>query len=211
VENLFSKTRVAEMASYGQIAYERVRVIGKLKRLILETQKEDEFQDLLADATWLIEPTWSVITTNQTLATVRDQLQHWLKTQKQLIATFAIRNERKRPDFTLADIGRRLHIVEIKASGHKFDNNDFKRLTNYVDAFDSFFAAHETVRSEFSQGYLITVVADGVNITDFGYRDAFASYQEKGKVRTSTWTDLLIRTENAHQQFLNQIKPDVTN
>lgn len=204
IENLFSKTRVAEMASYGQIAYERVRVISKLERLVMEVKKEDEFQRLIADAPWLIEPSWSIITRNQTLATVRDLLQEWLKREKGLDAVLAITSETKRPDFTLAEIGRRLHIVEIKASGHRFNDKDFQRLSRYIDAFDAFFANHEEVRKEFSDGYQITLVADGENITDSGYRQAFGFHKKEGKVRGMPWMDFLMRTKRAHEEFLDR-------
>lgn len=208
--NLFSKTRVAEMASYGQIAYERVRVIKKLERLVTDVENEDEFQNLIADAPWLIEPTWSIITTNQALITFRDMLQHWLKQTRGLDVVLAIRNEGKRPDFTLADIGRRLHVVEIKASGHKFGDEDCERLVNYIDAFDDFFATHAQVRSQFPEGYQITLVADDENIRNVGYRQAFAGHKQSDKVRRIPWIDFLMRAKNAHEEFLRLARPDST-
>src|SRR5207247_766847 len=45
---LFGKTRIAEMASYSQIAAERVRVIQQLERLVTVETDEDKLQALLA-------------------------------------------------------------------------------------------------------------------------------------------------------------------
>lgn len=204
IENLFSKTKVAEMASYGQIAYERVRVINKLERLVKEIKDEAEFQNLIADAPWLIASTWSVISRNQQLASFRDALQIWLKNEKKLDTILAISNENKRPDFTLAEHGRQLHIVEIKASGHHFNDADFERLSNYIEAFDEFFATHEEVRIEFSAGYQITIISDGEKIAKSGNRLGFKASKDDKKVERMTWLDFLLRTKRAHQQFLDQ-------
>src|SRR5207237_88603 len=110
----------------------------------------------------------------------------------------------KRPDFTLADIARRMQIVEIKASGHHFDDKDFERLANYIDAFDEFFEKHAEVHAQFPEGYQITLIADGENIKNAGYRQAFKAAKLGGKVRGTTWIDFLIRTKNAHQDFLRR-------
>lgn len=204
IENLFSKTKVAEMASYGQIAYERVRVIGKLERLVTDIKDEAEFQNLIADAPWLIASTWSVISRNQQMVTFRDALQTYLKNEKGMQTVLAISNENKRPDFTLAEHGRKLHIVEIKASGHYFDDADWGRLSNYIEAFDEFFEAHQEVRVEFSAGYQITIVADGEKLTRSGNRLGLKAAKDAGKVDRLTWLEFLMRTKRAHEQFLAQ-------
>ncbi|MHB8618152.1 MAG: ATP-binding protein, partial [Chloroflexota bacterium] len=52
---LFSKTRIAEMASYGQIATERVRSIKELQEAIKKPDvSEADLQRLIASAPWLI-------------------------------------------------------------------------------------------------------------------------------------------------------------
>jgi hypothetical protein len=204
IENLFSKTKVAEMASYGQIAYERVRVIKKLERLVTEIKDEAEFQNLIADAPWLIASTWSVISRNEQLATFRDALQTYLKNEKGMETVLAISNENKRPDFTLAEHGRKLHIVEIKASGHHFNDADWERLSNYIEAFDDFFATHEQVRIGFPSGYQITIIADGEKIAKSGNRYGFKAAKVDQKVDRVTWLEFLLRTKRAHEQFLAQ-------
>jgi hypothetical protein len=48
--DIFDKTQVAELASYAQIAAERVRIIQELRGIIDEAPDETKFQSLLAKA-----------------------------------------------------------------------------------------------------------------------------------------------------------------
>jgi hypothetical protein len=105
VATLFTKTRVAELASYGQIAHERVQVIRKLETIVVTDTKEHEFQRLIADAPWLIEPTWSIISENESLRNFRDSFEKWYKNTRGSAVSLAIRYENKRPDFTLVEVG----------------------------------------------------------------------------------------------------------
>jgi len=111
--------------------------------------------------------------------------------------------ERKRPDFTLISAGRLLHIVEIKPSGHQFHDEDFARLANYVHAFKDFFAANESLHAEFSRGWRIDLIADGVAIKGRTDEYTFSKMQEDGQVEQSSWTDFLIRAKTAHEMFLD--------
>jgi len=202
LQNLFGKTRVAEMASYGQIAHERVRVIRKLEKIVVKDTDEAAFQDLIAEAPWLIEPTWSVISENESLRNFKDHFEQWFKKTRGLDVTLAIRQEKKRPDFTLVEVGQRLHIVEIKASGHAFDDADYDRLGNYIDAFDEFFRSFDTVRAEFPHGYRIQLVADEVKIKKPANKQAFEAAIEKQKLVQSRWFDFLNRAKKSHEEFL---------
>ena len=67
--DLFGKTRVAEMASYSQIASERVRAITELESIVLSNAAEDKLQELIARAPWLVNSDWTVLTKNQALKT----------------------------------------------------------------------------------------------------------------------------------------------
>lgn len=69
--DLFSKTRVAEMASYAQIAWERVKAIQKLENVVREDGDEPALQRIVSEAPWLIDPTWTPITANQSLSCSR--------------------------------------------------------------------------------------------------------------------------------------------
>lgn len=202
LSDLFGKTRVAELASYSQIASERVRAIRELEKLIKSPVDESKFQKLLADAPWLIEPTWSVITKNQSLKTFKEEFEHWWKDKHGEDVTLAIGFERKRPDFTLINVGHMLHIVEIKTSGHEFDDADFSRMINYVEGFDEFFAENTQFYKEFTEGYRIELIADGVKLRQLPNKHSFNSFLRENKVRRSTWRDFLLRAKIAHETFL---------
>ena len=132
--DLFGKTRVAELASYSQIAAERVAAIGELKNALRRGATEPELQRLINSAPWLIEPTWSVVTRNESINTFGQQFEdHWREVHGEEI-TVTLMHGRKRPDFIAMEVGSRLRAVELKAPKHDFDASDFERLQNYVEA-----------------------------------------------------------------------------
>jgi hypothetical protein len=200
---LFGKTRIAEMASYGQIAGERVRSVRELQDAINKPGVEEaDLQRLIASAPWLIRPDWSVITQNRSLAVFRDQfVRFWAKKYGEQIEV-AISFERKRPDFTLIQHGRKLHVVELKAPGHSFAGADYVRLQNYVTAFDEFFAANPGMAAEFPEGWQIDLVADAVSLTDTTQRYAFEAFEAGGRVVRLPWNDFLTAAVTAHEEFL---------
>lgn len=204
--DLFSRTRLAEMASYSQIAAERVKAIKQLERLVYNDTgvSESEFQDLLAKAPWLIDATWSVISKNQPLKTFRKQFQDFWKTQykKDVILSIGEEYERKRPDFTLVSVGHMLYIVEIKKAGHTFNDTDFDRLIAYVYGFREFWKQHDEITKDFPGGWRIELIADMVNLSSLTNKESFHSLLEKEEVRRTSWRDFLYRTENAHRMFL---------
>ena len=202
---LFGKTRVAEMASYSQIASERVRAIGELEEALNGAQDPHEatLQKIIADAPYLIEPTWTMITQNQALKTFKDRFEKFFLDKFGEEVDLAIIWPGKRPDFILTEIGHRIRLVEIKKPGHSFDDDDFDRLFRYVNAFREFFAANETIASNFSKGWCIDLVADGVNISDGAKAEAFQRCLDQNEVARVTWTDFLDRAKTAHEQFLD--------
>lgn len=200
---LFGKTRVAEMASYSQIASERVRVIDEFKKIIKANQDESKLQKLLARAPWLIEPTWSVITKNQALKTFKDEFEHYWKQRTGNSVVLAIDHTDKRPDFTLVNVGHRLHIVEIKACAHVFSDDDFDRLLNYVDAFETFWAKNKEFEKEFSDGWRIDLIADDMKIKDSAKRRSFEALRKEGRIVRDSWIDVLTRARVANELFLD--------
>ena len=200
---LFGKTKVAEMASYAQIAAERVSAIKELQITINRPGvTESELQRLIASAPWLIRPDWSVVTQNQSLKTFRDQFVVFFKKQYDRVIDVAVSHEKKRPDFTLIQHGHKLHVVEIKMPGHAFDGTDFGRLHNYVEAFTQFFDEHSAIEAQFPGGRQIDLVADSVNITDSVARRAFDSYINDGIVVRKSWNDFLVAAKTANEAFL---------
>jgi hypothetical protein len=164
---LFARTRVAELASYAQIADERIRTIQQLEELVYsDTATEQDLQALLARAPWLINATWTVITQNQALKTFRDMFVQFWKQRHGEDLEIAISYEEKRPDFTLINVGTRLQIVELKRPRHVFDDSDYARLETYLVAFEEFAKAQPNVMADFPGGWEIKLVADEVKIGD---------------------------------------------
>lgn len=204
--DLFSKTRLAEMASYSQIAAERVKAIKELERLVYNDSgvSENEFQKLLAEAPWLIEPTWSVISKNQQLKTFKKQFQDFWNDRHKEEINLSIGDdyERKRPDFTLVSVGHMLHIVEIKKAKYDFSDDDFERLIAYVHGFREFWDEHKEIKKDFPGGWQIDLIADGVKLSKLPNREGYNGLLDKHEVIRTSWKDFLHRTETAHQMFL---------
>ncbi|UJJ60221.1 MULTISPECIES: ATP-binding protein [Rhodanobacter] len=201
--DIFSKAQIAELASYAQIAAQRVRVIKDLQKIIDVSMDENQFQELIAQAPWLIEPSWTVITKNQSLKNFKHAFEKFWKTAYGTEVVLAIGYESKRPDFTLVSIDGLLHIVEIKKAGHAFDDTDFDRLINYVDAFEQFFKENTETVAEFYRKWRIDLVADGEKLKKSSNRHAYKGFVDDGRVKRTSWHDFLSRTKKVHEQFLD--------
>jgi hypothetical protein len=176
-------------------------VIEQLQQIINDSLDENKFQELLAGAPWLIEPSWTVITQNQSLKNFKQAFeQYWKKTHSEDI-TLAIEHQSKRPDFTLISIDGFLHIVEIKKAGHDFNDKDFERLINYVSAFEDFFVKNTQIAGDF-KGWRIDLVADGENIIQPSNKYALEGVKQKGQLIRVTWQDFLHRAKKVHEKFL---------
>ena len=200
--DLFGDTRIAEMASYAQIAAERVQAVEQLMAVIDDPSTvEGDLQKLIANAPWLIRPDWSVITENQGLKQFRNELVKIHKRRTGEDIEPAISYENKRPDFTLAQIGQRLYVVELKKPNHDFDDNDYARLENYLVALDELFE-QKWVKSHFPESYVVHLIADGESVTGQTARRAFESAVRDGVVVRFTWQDFLAASNNAMASFL---------
>ncbi|WP_419942574.1 ATP-binding protein [Candidatus Palauibacter sp.] len=207
VVDLFAKTRIAEMASYAQIAYERVKAIRRLEEVIGDRETEDVLQKIIGEAPWLIEATWTPITVNQTLKLFQRKFEAFYKDRYGEDVTLAIGHSRKRPDFTLVNVSRRLHIVEIKAVGHSFGTRDWDRLHNYLDAFEAFFEEHRELETHFPDGWVVDLVCDTVRMGDRDKARAYKSWLDEGRLERIKWTDFLTRAVQANEEFLEPSLP----
>ena len=200
---LFGKARVAEMASYSQIAVERVRAIQELEGIVLSNATEDKLQDLITRAPWLVEPTWTVLTKNQALNAFKAEFQDFYEQRTGEKVILAIGLEKKRPDFTLVSLGHKLHVVEIKRPKYSFGDADADRLLNYLDVFDKFFEDHETIREEFPQGYEILLIVDSIKLVKPASRRSIEAAMKEKKLIQVKWKDFLNRAKKGHEQFLD--------
>lgn len=201
--DLFGKTRVAEAASYAQIASERVRVLDQLDNIIFDTARDEAaLQRIITEAPWLIQPDWTVITANQSLKTFKTSFENYLKREHNIEATLVIEYENKRPDFTLVAVGGMLHFVEIKASGHALDDEDFTRLFNYVDALRKFFTSNPDMAAEFPRKWRIDLVVDSVAIKEPMMQQAYDSVVFNNEVFQLSWDDFRNRARRTNEAFL---------
>jgi hypothetical protein len=143
-----------------------------------------------------------LITKNQTLKTFKTGFEAFYKKRTGKSVVLAIGNEVKKPDFILVSVGERLHIVEIKAPAHEFDDKDMDRLANYIDSFDDFFEANVAFKNEFPLGYQIDLVADGEDLKKPANKQAFKAAIKAGKVRRKSWLDFLTVAKKSHELFL---------
>jgi len=201
--DLFSKTRIAEMASYAQIASERVEVIRRLTELIDDDPQEPDLQSILTDAPWLIEPTWTPITINQSLKQFVQGFESYFHKNFHEKVSLAIDHGQKRPDFILVHMSQKLHIVEIKAIGHSFGNKDWDRLHNYLEAFEAFFSSHRELEKRFEGGWGVDLICDSINITDRDKKRSYGSWKSDGKIVQISWGDFLTRATLANEKFLD--------
>lgn len=199
---LFSKTRVAEFASYAQIAEERIRSIVALeKALDNKNTLESELHNIIDKAHWLIRPDWTVLTANQTIRNLKKQIENYLDT-KDSRSGGDVSHSKSRPDFVLLSASDGLHIVELKAPKHSFGNDDFDRLDDYVEAFEDIHRRIPSLIERFEGKYRIYLIANKVSIGDSQKRRLFLRYKEDKTVVVIGWQDFLSRAKQAHEQFL---------
>ena len=143
----------------------------------------------------MIDATWTPITANQSLKLFARKFAAFYKERHGEEVTFSIDHGSKRPDFTLVNLSHRIHTVEIKAAEHVFDNADWDRLHNYLEAFQDFFAANSQLASEFPKDWVVDLVCDDVRITDRDKSLAYKLWHNESRIRQISWDDFLARAE----------------
>ena len=134
--------RFAELASFGRIAIDRIKVMDRLEVLKdNEDTKEDSLQKLIEDAPWLVNPEWAPVTTNQTLRTLRIEFEKFYNKQTgESISLTDFSIPGKRPDFVLSTQEGEIQIIEIKRPDHKLTNDEMDRIISYNDQMEEFLA-----------------------------------------------------------------------
>ena len=201
---LFGDARIAEIASLGQVVEERIRAIGTLEDAIKRGPEVDEMelQLLLQNAPWLIAPRWTVLQANRTLDTFRKMFEVWYKEKnKKTVATVAVKDGLRRPDFIMLSIEKRIEIVEIKKLEHKLKSDEFERLYGYIESVCEYLAQNKRYSESFS-GVRATLICDDINLKG-AIKRSFESLIKDGDLRHMTWKDLLLTTKQEHQVFLD--------
>lgn len=206
VSAVLKTARIAELASFGRIADDRVRVIETLESL-KDTAgiREAAFQQLLTQAPWLINPTWSPITANQSFETLKKEFKkfYFQRTGHDLnLDDFS--DPDKQPDFVLSSQDDTIQIIEIKKPNWKLKDEEMGRIGNYYAIMTDFLA--ESGNAEFQKEFPkfhITLVCDGINLTGQS-RAAFDGLKEKKTLTHINWKSFLLRTRKMHEAFLNE-------
>jgi hypothetical protein len=206
VTEILRTARVAELASFGRIAEDRIRVIERV-----ETLKDDKntlesaFQTLIQTSPWLIDPQWSPITANQSFSTLRKEFVKFYKQRtKETLNLEVFSDPKKRADFVMSNQDNAIQIIEIKQPHHKLTDEEVNRIVKYRDLMDEFLnlSGHEQFKTLFPN-FRITLVCDTVKL-DGTHRQAFEGMKANGQLQHITWKAFLLRTRQMHKSFLDE-------
>ncbi len=204
VVGLFNDAGLAEAASMGQIALERVDAIEKLEEKLGANPPgyEKELQKILEKSPWLMHPEWTVLQANKPFEELRTAFEKWyeLKYNKK-IATKSIDLQTK-PDFIMLAVSTTVEIVEIKKAQWALTDEEFSRLRGYYDAIEQFMKDNPDFRKEFPRTHL-TLICDKVNLSR-NIQLAFEKLEGDGVLTRKTWWETLAKTKKVHEQFLEQ-------
>ena len=208
ITEVLRSARVAELSSFGRIADERIHVIETLETLKDKPGTDErEFQILLEQAPWLINPTWSPIIANESFRTLRSEfVKYYKKATGNDIVLGDIRGATKRPDFVLSNQDGVLQIIEIKHPTYCFRDSDYIRLDTYVRVMKNFLSdpANSDFKKLFS-AFHVTLVCDTITLKGPPLT-AFEGLKAGNTVTHLGWSAFLMRTRQAHQSFLNEQK-----
>ena len=198
--------RLAELSSFGRIAEDRLRVVKRLEVLKdTEGTDEDDLQQLIADAPWLVNPEWAPVTENQTFSSLRREFEKYYEERTgEPISLLDFQKTGKRPDFVLSSQEGTVQIIEIKKPHHRLTNAEMDRIVTYYQNMEAFLndPGHAEIRKHFAD-FHVTVVCDDLALTG-AQRAALEGYRNVGRLTHMDWTAFLFKTEQVHQDFLRE-------
>ncbi|KEO81294.1 ATP-binding protein [Tumebacillus flagellatus] len=203
---ILKTARVAELSSFGKIADDRIRVINKIEQLKdTPGTLEQEFQELIQSAPWLIDPQWAPITANQTFTTLKREFQKFYRDATgEEINLEAFPDPNKRMDFVLSTQDNFIEIIEIKRPGHNIKDEELNRIINYADQMEAFLnePSNALFKKTFN-GYRITLVADGLSLSPMAQK-ALNGLMSDGFLTHISWRTFLLNTRKMHEAFMNE-------
>ena len=206
VSDILRIAKIAELSSFGRIANDRIRIISRVEELKDDPKTlEAAFQDLIAQAPWLIDPQWSPITSNVSFNTLKEEFEKYYKKEMKKDTKFAKFVEtNKRPDFVLHNQDSTIQVIEIKRPSHALENEEMARIDKYAKLLRQFLVepGNEGFQKLFPH-YHITLVCDKLKLTDV-YESAFEGLKATKILEHITWRTFLLRTKKMHQDFLNE-------
>lgn len=206
LSSLLRTARLAELSSFGRIAEDRLKVINRLQILKdADDTDENDLQQLIADAPWLINPEWAPVTENRAFSSLRREFEKYYEAETgHPISLSDFQATGKRPDFVLSSQERTLQIIEIKKPRHKLSNTEMDRIVDYYDNMDAFLEDPGNRKfCDHFDDFHITVVCDQLGLTGT-QRAAFNGYLKDKKLTHMNWKAFLLKSELVHQDFLNE-------
>ena len=206
VTDILKTARIAELASFGRIAEDRIRVIERVEALKDDPDTlESAFQILIQTSPWLVNPQWSPITANQAFSTLRKEFVKFYKDKTgEALNLNEFSDPEKRADFVMTNQDGAVQIVEIKKPHYKITNDELDRIVKYRDLMDEFLnmEGNKDFKKLFPE-FEITLVCDGVNL-DGTRRQAFEGMKKAGQLTHITWKAFLLKTRQMHKSFLDE-------
>ncbi|WP_440493506.1 ATP-binding protein [Serratia sarumanii] len=206
LNDILATAQLAETVSFGQKVKKRLQIIKRLESLKDATDTaEDELQDLIASAPWLVNPQWVPVTANKALTTLKREFQKFYKKKTgDEIFLIDFSDKTKRPDFVLFSQDGKLQIIEIKKPHHRITNDEMDRIINYFDTFEEFLndERHSDFKS-IAADFHVTLVSDGERLSG-ARRKAYTAYIEEKRLTPVDWAGFLLRTTQTHQEFLDE-------
>lgn len=206
ISEILKTARIAELASFGRIADDRVRVIKQVEQYKDDPNTlESAFQQLITEAPWLVNPQWSPITANQSFETLKTEFAKYYKQQtKQDLNLQGFPDKNKRADFVMSNQDQVIEIVEIKRPKHALQNEEMERINKYVDLMDEFLNldGNKDFKILFPK-YRVTLVCDELALSGV-HKSAFEGLKKKEILEHISWRTFLLRTKKMHEGFLNE-------
>lgn len=206
ITGILKTARVAELSSFGMIAEDRVKVIQKIEELKDNAGTlEAEFQNLITQAPWLIDPQWSPVTSNQSFTTLKDEFKKYYKEQTGVdLELENFTDPTKRCDFVMSNQNKIVQIVEIKKPAHKLENVEMERINTYAEQMRNFLDASDNQEfKKFFDDFHITLVCDGQKLTGLA-KTAYQGLKEAGVLEHMNWRSFLLRTRKTHEAYLEE-------
>lgn len=206
LNDILATAQLAETVSFGQKVKKRLQIIERLESLKdAKDTAEDELQDLIASAPWLVNPQWVPVTANKALSTLKREFQKFYKKKTgEDIFLIDFDRKKKRPDFVLFSQDGKLQIIEIKKPHHHISNDEMDRIINYFETFEEFLndERHNDFKS-IASDFHVTLVSDGERLSG-ARRKAYTAYIEEKRLTPVDWAGFLLRTTQTHQEFLDE-------
>lgn len=208
ITDILRTARVAELASFGRIAEDRIRVIETVEKLKDDPNTlESAFQTLIETSPWLIDPQWSPITANQAFSTLRKEFVKFFKEKTgEHLNLDNFTDPKKRADFVMSNQDTAIQIIEIKKPHHKLANEEVDRIITYRNLMKEFLNmdGHQEFKKHFPD-FRITLVCDSLKL-DGTHQAAFDGIkrENEGQLQHITWKAFLLRTRQMHRSFLDE-------